>query len=158
MRILGASEPRCVVEAWLSHPVTWLPPLVPQRFPRLQRMVNPLLRLALADQAQERLPLEVEQVLFRDGRRVRERSACHDRCQRAADQGVVVADASAAPGQVHAKLQGGEHAIAPDANRGPPDWWLIAFAYALERPRLRVREQPLPVHGPRVRRPQVAEP
>src|SRR5262245_45377510 len=44
---------------------------VPQRLARLQRVLNPLERLTLAEQAHERFTLQIEQVLLADRRRMR---------------------------------------------------------------------------------------
>ena len=43
---------------------------IPQRLPRLQRVLNPLLRLLLAAQRFESFPLQIEDVLLADRRRV----------------------------------------------------------------------------------------
>src|SRR5687768_8756172 len=79
--------------------------LVAKRLPRLERVLHPLERLPLGHKAQKRHPLEIEQMLFAHGRRVRKVPARHDPGQRAADQGIVVADAAGAPGEMDAKLQ-----------------------------------------------------
>ena len=54
---------------------------VPQRLSGLQRVLNPLERLPLAAQLEERLALEVEQVLLADRRLVRQRAAGEDRAR-----------------------------------------------------------------------------
>ena len=68
-------------------------------------MLNPLLRLALGDEAEKRLALEVEQPLLGDRRRMRDISSRHDRGQLAADQRIVIADAPGAPREMHAELE-----------------------------------------------------
>src|SRR5436190_7072044 len=70
---------------------------VPQRFARLERVLNALERLALAAQLQKRFALQIQQILLADGRLMRERSARQNRRERAADERVVVADAPGAP-------------------------------------------------------------
>src|SRR5438093_270075 len=87
---------------------------VSQRLPGLQRVLNALERLALPAQLQKRFALEIEQIQFADRRLVRQRAAGNHVCERAADRRVVIADASGAPGEMHAKLQRGEHAVAAD--------------------------------------------
>ena len=46
---------------------------VSQRLARLERVLDPLQRLPLAEQAEERLTLEIEQLLLADGRWMRQR-------------------------------------------------------------------------------------
>src|SRR5262245_47920514 len=66
--------------------------LVPQRFTRFQRVLNPLLRFPLSHELQKRLALEVEQMLLGHRRRMAQGAAPHHRGQRAADQRIVVAN------------------------------------------------------------------
>jgi hypothetical protein len=80
-------------------------------------VLDPFLGLALGEQAQKRLALEVEQVLFRHHRRMRELSACHHRGQLSPDQPVVVADAAGLPCEVNAQLQRGRHGLPANGNR-----------------------------------------
>src|SRR5215204_4943476 len=62
------------------------PSSVPERLPRLQRMLDALERLAFAQQAEERLTLKVEQVLLAHRRRVGQRAAAEDVRQLVPDQ------------------------------------------------------------------------
>src|SRR5688572_19191890 len=79
---------------------------VPQGLADLQRVLHPQLRLRLAQQAQKRLALQVQQALLSDGRGMREvRASGDDRGQLSPDQRIVIADAARPPGQVHAELQ-----------------------------------------------------
>ena len=68
--------------------------LVPQRLAGLQRVLNPLERLRFAAELEKRFALEVQQVLLGHRRLMRQRAAGEDRRERAADQGVVIADAA----------------------------------------------------------------
>src|SRR5471032_1791577 len=111
---------------------------VPQRLAGFERVLNPLERLALAAELQKRLALEIEQVLFRDGRLMRQRSARQNPRERPADERVVIADASGTPGQMDAELERGLQAVAADRNRGPRRQRVVALARALERDGLRV--------------------
>src|SRR5688500_5994138 len=94
-------------------------PSVAKRLAGFQHVGNPLHRLSLAAEAEERLALEVEHLLFRQRRRMREVAAGEDPRQLAADHRVVIADPPRAPGEVHAELQRREHAFAADADGLP---------------------------------------
>src|SRR5687768_3240817 len=125
------------------QPLTTNHQLVPQRLSGLERVLDPLLRLALRHQAQERLSLQIEQLLLRDGRRMWERSSRHDRRQLATDEGIVIADACGAPRQVDAELERRAHAVAAHRDRGTRHGRLISLAHALQRALLGVGEQPV---------------
>src|SRR5207244_3358976 len=81
---------------------------VPQHLPRLQRVLNALERFPLATELQKRLTLQVEQILLADGALMRKRAAGKYGCERPADERVVIADLSGAPGQVDSELQRGQ--------------------------------------------------
>src|SRR5215831_7076613 len=100
---------------------------IPQRFARLERVLDPFERLSLAAEPEESLALEIQQLLFVDGGLVWERSAGENPRQRPADDRVVVADAAGAPREVHAELQRGEKAVASDRNRCPRLGRNVAF-------------------------------
>src|SRR5204862_6465940 len=108
---------------------------IPQYLSRLQRVLNAGQRPAFAAQLQERLALEVEQVLLADGRLVRQRTACEDVGERAPDHRVVIADPAGAPGEVDAELQRRKHTLAADGNRRARNRRTISFARTLERQR-----------------------
>ena len=79
--------------------------IVPERFASFERVLNPFERLALAEQAQERLALEVEQMLLTDHCRVRQVAAREDVGELAADERVVIGRSAAAPGEMHPELE-----------------------------------------------------
>src|SRR5688500_10873229 len=79
--------------------------LITQRLARFQRVLDALLCLPLAEETQECLALEIQQLLLGDDRRMRQRASSHDGGQLPADQRVVIADAPGAPRQVNAKFQ-----------------------------------------------------
>src|SRR5262245_32781905 len=119
---------------------------VPQRLAGFERVLHALERLALAAQFQERLALEIEQMLLADGRLMGQRAAGEHVRQRASDERVVIADSATAPGQMDAELERGEQAVAAHGNRRTRQLALVPFANPLERERLGVGHQPLPVH------------
>src|SRR3954468_13907338 len=96
-------------------------------------MLNSLERLSLAAQFQERFALQIEEVLFADRRLMRQRAAGEDVGERAADDRVVIADPSGAPGEMDAELQRREQRFAADRNRGPRRRPLVTLARPLER-------------------------
>src|SRR4029079_3079445 len=114
--------------------------LVPQRLPGLQRVRDALEGLPLAAQAEERLALEVQQLLFRHGARMRETAAREDPGQLSPDHRVVIADAAGAPGEVDAELERGEQAFSAAPNRGSRLRRRIA-GRELQRVRFRAGEQ-----------------
>src|SRR6476620_2603249 len=87
---------------------------VTQRLAGLQCVLDALLGLPLANQAQESFAFQVEQVLRAKPRRVRNPASSHDHGQRASDQGVVVADAPGPPREVNAELERRQHRVTPD--------------------------------------------
>src|SRR5690242_18307 len=91
--------------------------LIPKRLAGFQRVLNALERLRLADEAEERFALEIEQLLLGHRRRMRQRSARHDRRQLPADERVVIADAARSPREVNPELQRREDAVAADGDR-----------------------------------------
>ena len=123
---------------------------VPQRFPCLQRMRDSLLCLPLCDQTQERLSLEIEQVLLGDDGGVRQGTAGHDRCELPADEGVVVADAASAVRKMDTQLQRRGYGLAANRNGLSRCGRLIALAHALQRACFGVCQEPLAVHRPGV--------
>src|SRR6516162_9893304 len=130
---------------------------IPQRFARLERVLDALKGLSLAAELEERLALEIQQLLLADGGLVRERSAGETPRQRPADQRVVIADAARAPRQVDTQFQRGQKAVAADRNRRPRLWPAVALTYAFERDRLGVGHDALTVHRDGVHRPQKAD-
>src|SRR5688572_26879111 len=105
--------------------------LVSQRFAGLQGVRDTLLSFALRDQAQEGLPLEIEQVLFADDGGVRQRAAGHDRRQLPPDQRVVIADAAGPVSEMNAELQRRRYRLAADRDRRPRNRRLISVADSL---------------------------
>src|SRR5579864_1632631 len=78
---------------------------IPQRLPRLQRVLYPLLRLPLAAQRFESLALQIQQILL-----AHRRSRCHIAAAQhlghlVADLLLMVADVLALPHQMHAQLE-----------------------------------------------------
>src|SRR5262249_2053017 len=90
--------------------------LVPQRLPRLQRMRDALLRLTLPAQAQERLALQIQELLF--GQRPwRAHIAARQHPRKfPPDERVVVAQPAGAPAEVDAELERRQQAFAADPN------------------------------------------
>src|SRR6187200_3123079 len=62
----------------------------------LKSVLNPLLPLALRDETEKRLALQIEQSLLGHRRWMRHIASRHDRRQLAADERIVIADAPAA--------------------------------------------------------------
>ena len=75
-------------------------------------MLNPLERLSFAAQLQKRLPLQIEQVLFADGRLMGQCAACENVGERSSDDGIVIADAAGAPREVDTQLERSDRATA----------------------------------------------
>ena len=90
---------------------------VPERLSGLQRVLNPFQRLRFTAEAEKRLALQIEHVLFADRRLMRQRSTRQHRRQGSSDHGVVVADPSGAQSQVDAELQRSEEPFAADGDR-----------------------------------------
>src|SRR5258708_3983380 len=140
MKTIGAPRPRSMT--CIS---------VAQRLSGLEGVLDSFERLALAAEFQKRFALQIEEIRFADRRLMRQRPAREDIRQRAADEGVVIGDATGAPGEMHAEVERGADGLAADRNRGPRHRTLIALAHPLERVLLRVRDQPLAIHGDAVR-------
>src|SRR5436190_8975320 len=104
---------RCRVRSWTGDPR-----LVPKRLAGLERVLNSLERLALSAELQKCLALEVEQILFGHGRLMRQRPARQNPRKRAAQQGIVIADAAGAPREMHAQLQRRLQIVAADRDGG----------------------------------------
>src|SRR5688572_28739574 len=79
--------------------------LVPQRLPGLERVCDAFVCLPFRVQAEECLTFKIEELLFADDAGVGQRASRHDGYELAADQSVVVADASGAMCQVDTQLQ-----------------------------------------------------
>src|SRR5262245_45109407 len=120
---------------------------VPQRLAGVERVLDARQRLRLGAQREERLALEVEEVLFADERGAGERSAGEDVRQLPADERVVIADPAGAVREMDAELEERFERRAADRNRGAEGGRLVAFGDARERERLGVREQTIAVHG-----------
>src|SRR6516165_4158506 len=131
-------------------------PSIPERLARLQRMRDALEGLALTAQAQKRLALEIQHLLFRERRRMREIAAGEDPRELSADERVVVADSPGAPGEVNAKLQRGEHPFATDAEGGARLRGPVALRDR-KRLGLGVRDQAVAVHRDSVAASQEAQ-
>src|SRR5690349_1480521 len=98
------------------EPTSWIfmPSSISQRLAGLERVLHPLLRLALGHQAHERFAFEIQEMLLAHHRRVGEIASRHDGCQLATDQRVVIADATRAPRQMDAELERRQHRITAD--------------------------------------------
>src|SRR5688572_26425870 len=131
---------------------------VSQRPSGLQGVLNALLGPALAHEAEERLALEIKQLLFGDRRRMRQHSSSHDGGERPADLRVVVANPAGPPRKVDAQLQRGQHRVAAYRNRRSRQGRMVPLADPLQSPCLRVLQQTVAVHGEGVGGPKVAQP
>src|SRR6185369_17701406 len=149
MTTIGSPEPRSMMFSTST--------LVPQWFSGFQRVLNAFLRLPFGNKAQKRLAFQIQQILLGKCCGVGKRSTRHDRRELPANERVVIADASGTPGEMDAEFQRREDGVTPDRNCRSRRGWLIAFGNALQRSRLRVRNQSLAVHRHRVHGTQVAE-
>src|SRR5271157_3287685 len=103
--------------------------LIPQRLTRLERELNSFLGFLFAAQGLESLALQVEQVLFADGRAGRDISAAEyfgDFCS---------------------QFESSEDVFARSGNICAHDRRLVAGAHQFQRARLGVGENALAVHG-----------
>src|SRR5947208_8159705 len=133
------------------------PRLVTQRLACLERVLNPLECLSFSAELEERLALELEQVLLGDSRLMRQRSAGENPCERPAKQRVVVADTSGAPSKVDAELQCCLQVLAAHRDCRARRMRLIAFACAFNRRRLRIRNLTFAIHRDRVGLPKKSQ-
>src|ERR1035438_3755871 len=78
---------------------------VSQRLSGLQHVLHAFLRLALAAQAEEGLPLQIQQVLFGDGLTAGQGSAAQYVCQFLSYHGIVIRDVIGLPRQIDAGLE-----------------------------------------------------
>ena len=113
---------------------------------------------ALAAQAHERFPFEVEQILLADLRRVGEVAAGHDAGDLPRDQRIVIADPSTAQCQVDAQIEGGALALASHPDRHAAGRRPVPVGDPGEHSGLGVSQQPLAVHRDAVDLAQEAEP
>src|SRR5260370_42384709 len=85
--------------------------LVPQRLPRFQRVLNPLLRLPLTTQRLEALTLQVKNVLLAHRRARRDVAAAQDFSDLCAKLHFVIGDEVALAHEVKAHLQRGQKVL-----------------------------------------------
>src|SRR5438067_9355328 len=130
---------------------------VPQRLSRLQCVLNPFQCLALAAQLQERLALEIEQVLLGYRGLLRQRSAREHIRERPADGRIVIGDPAGAPREMDAEFQRREHAVAADANAARRRRTLISFVHTVKRELFRIGHQAIAVHRDAIRLPEKSE-
>src|SRR5688572_19655280 len=137
----------------------FLPPWsVPQRFPRLQRVLDALECLALSTKLEKRFTLQIQHIVFAHRGLVRQSTARQDPSQGSADQRVVIADASGPPRQVHPQVQTRQDAFAADRNGGGSWRRPVSVPRPSQRHGLRVRNKAFTIHRDRVGRPQQPEP
>src|SRR6187397_2135553 len=79
--------------------------LVPERLAGLQRVLDSLERLPLAEEAQESFAFEVQQILLADRGRMRHVAAREDGGDLPPDQRVVLGRAARTPCEMHAQLE-----------------------------------------------------
>src|SRR4051812_36833209 len=120
---------------------------VSEWFSGFQRVLDTLERFSLAAQREECLTLEIEQVLFADGRLVWQGATGQHVGERPADDRVVIGDTTGARREMDPELERGQHALAADRDCGSCDRLLIALAKPLECAGLRISHQALAVHG-----------
>jgi hypothetical protein len=90
---------------------------ISQWFPLFEHVLDAVLGLSLAAQAQKCLALKVEEKLLRDAlRRCKFSAARKDFCKLSADDHVVIRDVFRAAHQVQAELHFGEGGLAEDPN------------------------------------------
>src|SRR5215207_7656100 len=99
---------------------------IPQRFAGLEGMGDPFLRFSLAAQAEEGLALQIQQVLLALGGRRRSIQTGQNPGELAADQRIVLADPSSAPGEVDAELQRREGVRAANRDRSRLRWHIAS--------------------------------
>src|SRR5260370_36316261 len=85
---------------------------IPERLPRLQRVLNPLLRLLLTAQRLEPLALQVEDVLLDHRRSRSDVAAAQDFSDFCPQLHFIVGDVVALAPQVDAHLESGQKALA----------------------------------------------
>ena len=108
--------------------------------------MHPLERFLLAAQFQKRFTLEVEQVLLADHGLMRQRAAGEHVGERAADDRVVIGDASGAPCQVESELERGQDASPPTGIEVARRRTLVAVARRVRARTLSRRPSPLAIH------------
>src|SRR5713226_5024695 len=91
-------------------------PSVAKRFAGLERVRDALLRLAFTAKGDERFALEIQNVLFADELRRRERAAGQNVGELASDVDVVFGDKPAAEHHVDGELCAGEKSFTENAN------------------------------------------
>src|SRR4051794_36860971 len=124
--------------------------LIPQGLPRLQRVLNPLLRLLLTTQRLERLPLQIEQILFTHWSSRRDIPATEHLRNFAPDLHFMIAYVLALPHEMNPKLQRRQDALAGSGNIGSHYWRTVAFLHQFESATLGVGEQAFAVHSDHV--------
>src|SRR6185437_11709405 len=129
---------------------------VPQRFALGQHVLDALAGLGFPAQREERLALEVEDVLLADRRASRDGPAREDARQVAAHLGVVLADLVRALEVVQRAPQRGGAGLADDPDH-PRRRRPVAGAGDPQRQRLGVGEQRLAGEGDRVALPEITE-
>ena len=100
--------------------------LIPQRLPRLQRVLNPLLRLLLAAQGFKPLALQIENVLLAHRRTRCDTSAAQDLSDLRTQLHFVVSDKISLPHHVDAHLQRRQKVFAGSRNIGAGDRRLVS--------------------------------
>src|SRR5579885_1921567 len=130
--------------------------LIPQGLSGFQHVLHALLGLRLAAQTQEGLPLQVEQVLFRDGLLAGDPAAAQHVGQLLSYYGIVLGDVLGLTSQVDAGLQQGIVGVAADADIGAGHAGLPVRDQR-KRQSLGVGDEPLRIHGDTVLRAQQAE-
>src|SRR5581483_2322467 len=129
---------------------------IAQRLTCLQHVLNPLLCLGLAAEAEESLALQVQQILFGDGLFAGDPAAAQYICQFFADLGVIVGYVPAFMREVNAGFEQSEFGLAADAYVRARQAGRVVGDQRQSQG-FRISDQPLRVHGDLVLRPKKAE-
>src|SRR5580765_2818719 len=113
-------------------------------------MRDSFLRFSFAAQAERRLAFEMEQLLFRDGRRVRQIAAGENPREFPANERVVLADPASTPRELNPEFQSGKYTSPSDAN-GRPRLRSNVFRDTAKRDGFRIFFETIAVHRDAVR-------
>src|SRR5450755_3212107 len=111
---------------------------IPQRLPRLQRVLNALLRLLLPAQRFERLALQIQQILFAHRRARRHVAAAKNLRDLGPQFHFILGDVVALAHQMDPHFERRQSVLSRRGDVAPRLRRLIPAAYHFERPRFRV--------------------
>src|SRR5262249_19985961 len=117
---------------------------IPQRLPCLQSVPDAIEGLGLAAELEERLALQVQQVVLGHGRGVWKGPARQDEREGPSDQGIVIAEATSPPSEMHTELQSGEQVFPTDRDFAQGRR-LIASSSQLQRSLFGIGHEPVAV-------------